>query len=80
MVKGLKSVHLYITKYSPMRVGSYIPLPEPIKKKQCLLNINNTDNKLVFEIYAVKSMSSVRYEDKLFVIQNCIEENKLICT
>ena len=36
-----------------MRVGSYIPLPEPIKKKQSLLNINNTDNKLVCEIYAV---------------------------
>lgn len=52
MIDGLKCAHLNITKYSPMRVGKYIPLPEGIKNKQCLLNLRNKDNQYVqFEKY-----------------------------
>lgn len=47
VIDGLKCAHLNITKYSPMRVGKYIPLPKGIKNKRCLLNLQNDDNQYV---------------------------------
>ena len=44
VIDGLKSLQLNITKYTPMRIGRYMPLPPNIKNKQSLLNLQNQDN------------------------------------
>ena len=37
-----------IPKVEPISSGSYLPLPEIIKKKKCLVNVRNFDNNLCF--------------------------------
>ena len=43
--KEIKRLEIHIVEYKPMRGGSYIPLPELIKKKNAITNIKNEDNK-----------------------------------
>ena len=33
-----------ISKYQPLRGGSYLPLPEILTNKKCCINIKNEDN------------------------------------
>ena len=42
-------MHIFITKYTPMRLGRFFTLPPAlIKRKHALLNIKNRDDRLVF--------------------------------
>ena len=43
--KELISLEIHIVEYKSMRGGSYIPLPEFIKKKNAIINIKNEDDK-----------------------------------
>ena len=43
--KEVKRLEIHIVEYKPMRGGSYIPLPEFIKKKNAITNIKNEDDK-----------------------------------
>ena len=43
--KEIKRLEIHIVEYKLMRGGSYIPLPELIKKKNAITNIKNDDNK-----------------------------------
>ena len=43
--KEIISLEIHIVEYKPMRGGSYIPLPEFIKKKNAIINIKNKDDK-----------------------------------
>ena len=43
--KEVKRLEIHIVEYKPMRGGSYILLPEFIKKKKSIINIQNKDNK-----------------------------------
>ena len=43
--KEVKRLEIHIVEYKPMRGGSYIPLPELIKKKNAIINIKNEDDK-----------------------------------
>ena len=37
--------HLLFGNYKPLKGGSYIPLPDFMKKKNAILNIENKDDK-----------------------------------
>jgi hypothetical protein len=41
---GLDGIRLVVTKYQPQGGGTYIPLPDSLKAKKVLINIQNTDN------------------------------------
>ena len=43
--KEVISLEIHIVEYKPMRGGTYIPLPEFIKKKNAITNIKNEDYK-----------------------------------
>ena len=43
--KEVISLEIHIVEYKPMRGGTYIPLPEFIKKKNAITNIKNEDDK-----------------------------------
>ena len=43
--KEIIKLEIHIADYKPMRGGSYIPLPEFIKKKNAILNIEKKDDK-----------------------------------
>ena len=43
--KEIKRLEIHIVEYKPMRGGTYIPLPELIRKKNAITNIKNEDNK-----------------------------------
>ena len=43
--KKVNFLEIHIVEYKPMRGGSYISLPEFIKKKKAITNIKNEDNK-----------------------------------
>ena len=42
---GVISCEVNVSKYTRLRGSSYIDLPEPIKNKQCYLNVQNNGNK-----------------------------------
>ena len=42
--KGIKVAYLDIVRNNPIRGGSYIPLPQKLKKKQEIINVKNRDN------------------------------------
>ena len=43
--KEIIRLEIHIVEYKPMKGGSYIPLPELIKKKNAITNIKNEDDK-----------------------------------
>ena len=43
--KEIISLEIHIVEYKPMTGGTYIPLPEFIKKKNAIINIKNEDDK-----------------------------------
>ena len=43
--KEVIRLEIHIVEYKPMKGGSYIPLPELIKKKNAITNIKNEDDK-----------------------------------
>ena len=43
--KEIIKLEIHIVDYKPMKGGSYIPLPDFIKKKNAILNIENKDDK-----------------------------------
>ena len=46
VVDSTISINLHICDYTPMVIGSYIALPEPLAKKTSLLNIKNHSDQL----------------------------------
>ena len=43
--KEIIRLEIHIVEYKPMKGGSYIPLPEFIRKRKSIINIQNKDNK-----------------------------------
>ena len=43
--KELINLEIHIVEYKPMRGGTYIPLPDFMKKKNAIINIKNEDDK-----------------------------------
>ena len=43
--REVKSFEIHTIEYKPMRGSSYIPLPEFIKKKNAIINMENKDDK-----------------------------------
>ena len=41
----MNELEIHIVDYKPMKGGSYIPLPEFVKKKNAIINIENKDDK-----------------------------------
>ena len=44
VLKEAIHIDLHTTTHDPTRAGSYLKLPDPIKKSNCVLNITNDDN------------------------------------
>ena len=45
VVNDIEAIHLNILKYNPLYAGQWLPLPKELRKKKCLLNIKNYDDK-----------------------------------
>ena len=48
--KEVISLEIHMVEYKPMRGGSYIPLPEFIKKKNAIINIKNKDKCFLWSV------------------------------
>ena len=45
VLKEVLGIHVHIAAYSPLRGSSYLPLPDYIKKKKAVINVQNADDK-----------------------------------
>ena len=43
-LKRIELLNVVISKYNPMKCGSYLPLPIAIQRKKACINVKNTDN------------------------------------
>uniref|UniRef100_A0ABD2WYQ2 Uncharacterized protein n=1 Tax=Trichogramma kaykai TaxID=54128 RepID=A0ABD2WYQ2_9HYME len=73
-----KILHLLvnINKYNPSRVGSYIPLPDTIVKKEACVNVKNFDN-FCFKWAILRALYSGKRKNKKRVEQYKKFENEL---
>ena len=45
MLRAILSADLSISKHTPLAGGSYIPLPDLLQRKHCVVNVQNKDNR-----------------------------------
>ena len=45
VLKEVLGIHVHIAAYRPLRGSSYLPLPEYIRKKKAVINVENADDK-----------------------------------
>ena len=57
----INDFELHISKYSPLRASSFVPLPDEIKRKKAVINVQNFNDEYCFK-YAI--LSKVMYEKR----------------